>query len=118
MTRSTNARIAGFTYLFYIAVAFPAMVFFGRATQGDGIQAKLATIAQHTSDMRITVLLGVLSSLSALVLAVTLYGVTRDEDHELALLACLCRVAEGVVATVPVTTLGLLWLATANGPGA
>lgn len=118
MTRSTNARIAGFTYLFYIAVAFPAMVLFGRATQGDGIPAKLATIAQHTSEMRITVLLGLLSSLSALVLAVTLYGVTRDEDHELALLACVCRVAEGVVATVPVTTLGLLWLATANGSGA
>jgi len=28
------------------------------------------------------------------VLAVTLYGVTRDEDHELAMLALVCRVAE------------------------
>ena len=26
MTRTTNARVAGFTYLFYIAVAFPGMV--------------------------------------------------------------------------------------------
>lgn len=42
MTRRTNARIAGFTYLFYIAVAFPSMVLFNRATAGEGIAAKLA----------------------------------------------------------------------------
>ena len=32
MTRRTNARVAGVTYLLYIAVAFPAMVLFGKAT--------------------------------------------------------------------------------------
>jgi len=115
MTRNSSARLAGFTYLFYFAVAFPAMVLFSRATKGEGMAAKLATIAQHPSGMRITVLLGLLSSFSALVLAVALYGVTRDEDHELALLACLCRTGEGLVGAVPVTTLGLVWLATTNG---
>jgi hypothetical protein len=34
MTRTTNARIAGFTFLFYIAVAFPSMVLLERATSG------------------------------------------------------------------------------------
>ncbi len=29
MTRSTNARLAGFTFLFYIALGIPAMVLFG-----------------------------------------------------------------------------------------
>jgi hypothetical protein len=51
-------------------------------------------------------------------LGVTLYGITRAEDHELALLACLCRVGEGLVGAIPVTALGLVSLATASGPSA
>lgn len=115
MTRQTNARIAGFTYLFYIATAFPAMVLFERAANAEGIAAKLARIGQHASDVRITVLLLLLDCVVALVLAVGLYGITRDEDHDLALLAMSCRVGEGVVAAIPaLATLGLLWLATAE----
>ena len=34
MTRMTNARIAGFTFLFYIAVAYPSLLFMNRATDG------------------------------------------------------------------------------------
>ncbi len=45
MTRTTNARIAGFTFLFYIAVAFPSMVLFGRATSGEGIAATRASLS-------------------------------------------------------------------------
>lgn len=118
MTRRTNARIAGITFLVYIAVAFPDMVLEGRATKGDGIPAKLATIAQHTTDMRIGVLLGLVSVFCALVLAVTLYGITRDEDHELAMLGLVCRVGEGIVGAAPASTLGLLWLSTAAGQNA
>ena len=33
-------------------------------------------------------------------LAVTLYGITRDEDHELAMLGLVCRVAEGVLGSL------------------
>jgi hypothetical protein len=116
MTRRTNARIAGFTYLLYIAVAFPAMVLFDKATRGDNTASQLATIAQHSTSLRVTILLGVVSCFCALVLAVTLYGITRDEDRELAMLAFTCRVGEGLVAAVPFTTLGLLWLATSTGP--
>jgi Domain of unknown function (DUF4386) len=118
MTRRTNARVAGFTYLLYIAVAFPAMVLFDKATRGDNIASQLATIAQHSTSLRVTILLGVVSCFCALVLAVTLYGITRDEDRELAMLAFACRVGEGLVAAVPFTTLGLLWLATSTGPAA
>jgi len=116
VTRRTNARIAGFTYLLYIAVAFPAMVLFDEATRGDNIASQLATIAQHSNSLRVTILLGLVSCFCALVLAVTLYGITRDEDRELAMLAFACRVGEGLVAAVPFTTLGLLWLATSTGP--
>jgi hypothetical protein len=120
MTRRTNARIAGIAYLAYIAFAFPAMVLSGKATGGEsiGVAARLASIAQHTTEMRATIVLEILSGFCALVLAVTLYGITRDEDRELALLGFACRVGEGLMGTFPVTTLGLLWLATNTGPAA
>jgi hypothetical protein len=116
VTRTTNARLAGFTYLFYIAVAFPAMVLSARATEGEGTAAKLASLAQHALDFRIAILLNMLSVFSAVVLAVALYGITRDEDRELALIGLSCRVGEGVVgAAGTVSMIGLLWLATASG---
>ena len=119
MTRKTSARLAGFTFLFYIGVAFASIVLFNRATDAEGTAAKLARIAQHASDVRLSVLLSLLCCFSAVVLAVALYGITRDEDHELALLALLCRVGEGLcIATFSVATMGLLRLATATGASA
>ena len=119
MTRTTNARIAGFTFLFYMAAGITSLVFFGRAASGEGIAAKLASIAQHTTDVRIVVLLGLLECFSALVLAVTLYAITRDVDADLAMLALTCRVAEGVILGVyQPETQRLLWLATATGADA
>ena len=119
MTRLTNARLAGFTYLFYIAVAFPGMVLFGRATDAQGTSAKLARLAEHALDVRIAIVLGILSCFSAVVLGVALYGVTRDEDRDLALIALGCRLAEGITgATGTLMTVALLWLATATGPNA
>jgi len=118
MTRRTNARIAGLTFLLYIAVAFPAMVLSARATGGEGAAAPLVSIAQHTTEMRTTILLELASGFCALVLAVTLYGITRDEDRELAMLGFACRVGEGLAGAFPLTTLGLLWLATNAGPSA
>ena len=118
MTRQTNARIAGFAFLFYIAVAYPDAVLSAKATHGDGIPAKLASIAQHTTEMRVSVFLTLLSAFSALVLAVTLYGITRDEDNEVAMFGLVCRVGEGLVGALPLSTVGLLWLATVTGPNA
>ena len=119
MTRTTNARLAGFTYLFYIAVAFPEMVLFDRATDVQGTTARLARIAEHAGDVRVAILLSVLACFSAVVLAVALYGITRDEDRDLALIALACRVGEGVTgAAGPLTMAALLWLATTSGPNA
>ncbi len=122
MTRTTNARIAGFTFLFYIAVGIAGLVLFGRATSADGTAAKLAGIAQHATDVRITILLTLLACFAALVLAVTLYAITREQDPDLAMLALACRLVEGILgASVGVlSTVGLLWLATnaePNTPG-
>ncbi|MFN2637737.1 MAG: DUF4386 domain-containing protein [Gemmatimonadaceae bacterium] len=114
MTRRANARLAGFTFLFYIAVAFPSMILSNRATAGAGIPAKLATLREHVMDMRLTVVLTLLSGLCALTLAVTLYAITRDEDRDLARLGMLCRAGEGIIGSFAVSTLGLIWLATAG----
>ena len=122
MTRKTNARLAGFTFLLYIAVGLTSLSLDRRATDAEGTAAKLASLAAHAADVRTTLVLSVLMGLCALVLGVTLHALTREEDAELALLALCCRVAEGVVglAGIP-AALGLLGLATsattASGPG-
>ncbi len=116
MTRPTNARIAGTAFLAYIATGIPAMVLFRRATSGDTIAAKLAAVARHASDVRVATLLVMVGCFSALVLAVTLHAITREEDPDLAMLGLVCRVAEGVISGMSIFgTLALLWLATATG---
>ncbi len=114
MTRRTNARIAGVTFLVYIAATMTSMVLFSLATSGAGVAVQIAGIARHATDVRLTIVLGLLENLCALVLAVTLYAITREQDRDLAMLAMACRLAEGISGMDVSRTLGLLWLATAN----
>ncbi len=119
MTRTTNARVAGFTLLFYIAVGMTGLILSNRAMSGEGTAAKLAGIAQHASEMRVVIVLELLECFCALVLAVTLYSITRDQDPDLAMLAMTCRVAEGVIGAVSLPrAVGKVWLATAAGADA
>jgi hypothetical protein len=116
MTRTTNARIAGFTYLFYaaIGICLELLMHQARGVDGDSV-AKLARIGEHATNVRLAILITLLECFSALVLAVTLYGITRNQDHELAMLALVCRVAEGVLGTLIIPNyLGLLWVAKAG----
>jgi hypothetical protein len=76
MTRSANARLAGWTFLFYIAAGI------------TGLAA--------TGDPHVTAVTGVLTSFAAVVLGVTLYAITRDQDADLALLAMACRIVEAI----------------------
>jgi hypothetical protein len=76
MTRRTNARIAGITFLLYIAAGLSSMALRGRAPA--------------------TEVLPLITSFCALVLGVTLYALTRDEDRDLAVLALVCRVVESI----------------------
>lgn len=116
MTRTTNARIAGFTFLFYIAVGVTSMILSAQTAVGENITAKLATVAQHVLQVRLTIVFGLLQAVCAILLAVTLYSITRDEDPDLALLAMIFRVGEGLIGvTSSRRSLDLLWLAAANG---
>lgn len=76
MIRTTNARVAGVTFLVYIAAGITSLALSGRP---------------HVTDV-----LSVLMSFSALVLGVTLYAITRTEDPDLAMLALTCRVIEAI----------------------
>jgi hypothetical protein len=70
------ARVAGFTFLFYIAAGMTSLALPGRTNVTD--------------------VLGLLTSFSALVLGVTLYMLTREQGPALAMLALTCRVLEAV----------------------
>jgi len=97
MTRTTNARIAGATFYVYIAAGVTDLAL-GAAAGAEGSAGRL-----------VHVVLSLLGNFSALVLAVTLYAITRDQDGDIAMLAMACRVGEGVVGamsgsiTVPAT---------------
>lgn len=117
MTHTANAKVAGVAFLVYIAAGIALMLLYGRATEGEAVAAQLAAIVQHGFEMRITVLLNVITSLSALVLAVSLFAITRETDADVAMLGLTCRVAEGVVGFGAASTRGLLWLASGAQAG-
>lgn len=72
----TYARVAGFTFIFYIVAGLTSM--------GLGSQVQISS------------LLFFLQNLSAIVLGVTLYMLTRQHGPALALLALACRTLEAV----------------------
>ncbi len=115
-SRQFLARLAGFTFLFYMAIGIVSVVLYDRASSAQGTEAILSLIGKHASEVRMAIVLELLECFSALVLAVTLYGVTCAENRELALMGMICRVAEGMLSAVGITNaLGLLWLATSDG---
>jgi hypothetical protein len=75
-SRLIYARVAGFTFLFYIAAGITSLAL--------GDQTPLTDV------------LSLLTSFSALVLAVTLYAITREQGPIVALLAMMCRVIEAL----------------------
>jgi hypothetical protein len=100
MTLRANARLAGFTFLLYFVTGLGSTILFNQASAGDGTAARLASIAQHATLVRETALLLLLEFLCELVLAVTLYALTREQDRALALIAVGCRMTEGVIAAL------------------
>src|SRR5882762_10387840 len=111
----TNARLAGFTFLAYIATGIASMVLFGQAASGANAAAKLASIAQHATAVRLSAVLTLLTFFEAVVLGVTLFALTHEEDLDLAVLGLCCRVGEGVLgAASAVSTMRLLPVAAAS----
>ena len=115
MTHTTNSRLAGFTFLAYIATGILSMVLFSRAAAGASDVARLASIAQHATTVRLVAVLTLLTFFEAVTLGVTLWALTRDEDPDVAVLALCCRAGEGVLgAAAAVRTMQLLSVAAAS----
>jgi len=72
----TYARVAGFTFLFYIVAGISSMALPNKSQVAD--------------------LLSLLLNFSAIVLGVTLFMITREQGPALALLALACRILEAV----------------------
>lgn len=119
MTRTTNARIAGVAFLVYIVAGMTSLVLFRRATRGGAIAERLATIVGHDTEVGVVVLLGFVQAFSAIVLGVTLWAITRDQDSDIAMLGLTCRVGEGVIGGLSIPNiLTVLALATSSGANA
>ena len=115
MTLRTNARVAGFAFLLYIALGVATMVLGAQIPGGTGAAERLTELASHESLVRLNMFLGFVTALIALTLGVALHAITRGEDRDIALLALLCRVGEGLSILVPMmATMGLLWFASGN----
>ena len=109
MTRRASARVAGAMFLAYIVVGVAELLAGRGATSGDTAAARLASIAQRDASAY-RVVLGIVICFVALTLAV--YGITRDEDQELAVLGLAFRAGEAVLGLLStVATVGLLSLA-------
>jgi hypothetical protein len=76
MTLRTNARVAGYTYWIYFTAGIGGLLLPGNTAA--------------------TAVLPLVTSFSALVLGVTLYAMTREQDRDLAMLGLTCRVIEAV----------------------
>ncbi len=117
MTQRAEARLAGYTYLGYIVFAMSAAVLSSKTTGGADTSQMLATLRSTIWIARVTVLLDLLQIACAVVLAVTLYRLSKVVDATLALIAMGFRFGEGLLGFLPLLgKLELMKLATdSNG---
>jgi hypothetical protein len=101
LTSAANSRLAGWMFLIYIAAGIASLVLFNLAIAGANNDAeKVALLAQSRTLVPLSILLALVNFVNAVVLGVTLYGLTRYTDRELALLGMSFRLAEGFVGLV------------------
>lgn len=118
MTLRSEAKIAGFAYLSYIVFAMTGSILFAKATAGNDVSQTLSTLSRMIWTARITVVLDLLQTVCALVLAVTLYKLVKAVNPTLALLAMFFRVGEGLLGSLPLLSkLELMRLAMTHSVG-
>jgi hypothetical protein len=96
MTRNACARIAGFAFLFYIVVGISGM-------------------AMGTRGGTAATLFGIGAQASAVVLAITLYAVTRGAGPTIALIGMICRLVEGLGSPLLKLVTGGTWSVNSAG---
>ena len=118
MTLRTEAKMAGCAYLSYIVFTMSSSILYAKSTSGDGVSQTLSTLSRMIWTARITVLLDLLQTVCAVLLAVTLYRLVKAVNPTLALLAMLFRLGEGLLGSLPLLSkLELMRLATTQMVG-
>ena len=97
MTRPAVARVAGATFLLYIAVKVSSAILFEGSIGSGAAASRLTSVAAHASDLRMATVLALGNCVCALVLAVLLYFYTRRSHPELSTLVLICRTGEAVL---------------------
>lgn len=119
MTGRTTARVAGVAFLVYIVAGIADMLLHAPATAGGDIAARLGSMRQHETQIGVIILLQFTQAFCALILGVTLFGLTRGVDPEIARMGMVCRLVEGVLGALAVPeTMALRWLAAGAGGAA
>ena len=117
MTQRAEGKLAGYAYLAYIVCAMSAAILARKATAGEDTSQMLSALRSTIALAQVTVLLDLLQIVCAVVLAVTLYRLSRKVDATLALLAMAFRFGEGMAGFVPLLSkLELMKLATTSNP--
>lgn len=116
MTRRGNSRLAGVAFLLYILTGMASMYIMTRFTPAtDGAGAAVTALTNQEMPRRANAALTLLQAAYAVILAVTLYALTRDEDREIAMLGLCSRLTEGLIGAVSaVSGLALVQLANAS----
>jgi hypothetical protein len=112
MTAATNARVAGVSFLVYIAAGVTSLVVDGRITAGADMAARLANVAAHQQEVGLVSLLGWVMAGSAIALGISLFAITHHRDPDVARVGLVCRCIEGAIGAAVPTSLLLSWLAT------
>ena len=117
MTQRAEGKLAGCAYLAYIVSAMSAAILSRKTTAGADTSQMLSTLRSTIALAQATVLLDLLQIVCAVVLAVTLYRLSRKVDATLALLAMAFRFGEGLAGFVPLLgKLELMKIATTSNP--
>lgn len=118
MTHRAEAKVAGCAYLSYIVSAMSSSILFAKATAGADVSQTLATLGRMISTARVTVLLDLIQTVCAVLLAVMLYNLLKAVSPNLALFAMLFRLGEGLLGAFPLLSkLELMRLATTPTAG-
>ena len=114
MTLKTNSRIDGFIFLLYIVLGITSMILSRQVLgEAESTADKLSNLARHPLIGRVDIIIGLLTAAFALILAVTIYALTRHIDRDLALISLCSRVTEGVIGVLStIKSVALLSLAT------
>ncbi len=87
-------RVAGFAFLFLIVTVLASGILWRGVRTTHGISDTLVSISEMFSEIRLSLVLSIVASITTLLLAAMLYAIVAHQDRNLAILALSCRVVE------------------------